>query len=145
MKFSLSSVIFPLALAHGAFSQSVRIGAPADQSSVQAGSSIVVEVDRPDTLTPSTEIALVIGVASCHNAPCLGPDLLGLGTVLYSGPFNPQFDTPADGKPPHQNFTVVIPESFQKGPAQLALFHIALVGASVEPLAQLRNITLNIL
>jgi len=173
MKFPVSSLIIPVALGALAFSQTIKIGAPADQTSVQADSSIVVEVDRPvsptfrfplnevtsksankishsdrgyihelmftftyllnsslqDSLTGSTEIALVIGLASCHNAPCLPPDEMGLGAVLYSGPYTPQIDDPR--KPPRQNFTVVVPDFIAKGPAQLSVFHIALVGVRI--------------
>jgi hypothetical protein len=53
-----------------------------------------------------------------------------MGTILFNGSFTPQFDTPADGLPPHQNFTVTVPAGIT-GKAQLNLAHFALVGVSV--------------
>ena len=63
-------------------------------------------------------------------------------------------------KPPHQNFTVLVPSSIEKGPAQLGVFHVSLVGVSFlfwgaffkcnqlyrqagpEPFSEVLNITL---
>ncbi|KAF4617366.1 hypothetical protein D9613_006157 [Agrocybe pediades] len=127
-----------------AFSQSIDIGAPTPQTSVQAGSSLVVEIDKPDSLTGSTDVSLIISIDSCQNAPCPTPVGQGMGTVLYNGPFNPQFDSTPTGKPPHQNFTLFIPATFPKGPAELIVFHKALVGVSQEPLTELKDVVLNI-
>ncbi|KAJ7023070.1 hypothetical protein C8F04DRAFT_970561 [Mycena alexandri] len=128
MKF-FSSLIFSTLLATTAFAQSAAIGAPADGSSVQAGSNITVEVDRPDTLTGSTEVAVVIGFLSCNGRPACPAASEVLGSILYNGPFNPQFVTGVS-RPPHQNFTVTIPSTFPSGPAQLAVSHFSLVGVS---------------
>ncbi|KAJ7062098.1 hypothetical protein C8F01DRAFT_1056982 [Mycena amicta] len=126
--------------------QSAQIGAPLPNTSVRAGSRIVVEVDRPDTLTGSIEIAVVIGCSSCVGrgaAGCPAPSDV-MGTILYNGPYDPQFQQGALGKPPHQNFTVTIPKTMPKGPAQLNLVHATLIGAGPFPFLETRNVTLTI-
>ncbi|KAF8157503.1 hypothetical protein BJ912DRAFT_866971, partial [Pholiota molesta] len=94
-----------------------------------------------DTLSGSTEVAVVLAIVSCHNTTCLPPDDI-LGSILYNGPYNPQFSSTAHSKPPHQNFTVTIPASIGKGRAQLAAFHVSLIGAGPEPFSETKNITL---
>ncbi|KAJ7062040.1 hypothetical protein C8F01DRAFT_122908 [Mycena amicta] len=148
MKF-LASFATCAALVGAAVAQGVLIGAPAPGSTVSAGSSIVVEIDRPDTLTPSIEVAIVIGFQSCINSNigfpdgvCPSPDD-SMGTILYNGPYDPQFqDDGTVNHFPHQNFTVTIPPSAPNGTAQLNVAHVALVGAVKFPLLQTRNITL---
>ncbi|KAF8170932.1 hypothetical protein BJ912DRAFT_996409 [Pholiota molesta] len=140
MKFVLS-VLASALFVGSALAQGIAIGFPADGTLVTAGSSITVEIDRPDTLTPSTDVALVLAIISCRNTTCLPPDDV-LGSILYNGPYNPQFSSTARTKPPHQNFTVTIPAAIENGNAQLAAFHVSLVGAGPYPLTQIRNITL---
>ncbi|KIM40879.1 hypothetical protein M413DRAFT_72371 [Hebeloma cylindrosporum] len=140
MKFALASLISSL-LIGTAVSQGIAIGFPKDGASVAAGSRITVEVDRPDTLTGSTEVAIAIGINSCHNMACI-PSGDVFGSILYNGPYNPQFQTGATFKPPHQNFTVLVPSSIAKGPAQLGVLHVSLVGAGPQPFTQVLNITL---
>ncbi|KDR82928.1 hypothetical protein GALMADRAFT_206658 [Galerina marginata CBS 339.88] len=146
MKFSFSTASLSLLLGSiSALSQSIRIGFPSDGASVHAGSKLTVEVDRPDTLTGSTEVAVVIALNSCHNTTCIPPKDI-LGSILYNGPYNPQFQSTAPpSKPPHQNFTVTIPSAIGKGRAQLAVFHVSLVGAGPEPITEIKNVTLNVL
>ncbi|KAJ6629323.1 hypothetical protein B0H10DRAFT_1776580 [Mycena sp. CBHHK59/15] len=127
-----------------AFAQRVAIGAPADGASVTAGSNITVEVDRPDTLSSSVEVAIVIGFNSCASRPCLPPSET-IGTLLYNGPYDPEFHTNVSfSKPPHQNFTVTIPASAPNGEAQLSVTHFSLIGASLGPFLEILNITLNV-
>ncbi|KAF8956514.1 hypothetical protein BDZ97DRAFT_1592478, partial [Flammula alnicola] len=127
-----------------ALTQRIAIGYPSDGTSVAAGSNVTVEIDRPDTLSGSTEVAVVIAVNSCHNTTCIPPNDI-LGSILYNGPYNPQFQPSAPAsKPPHQNFTVTIPPAVAKGRAQLAVFHVSLIGAGPEPFTETQNITLNI-
>ncbi|KAJ7598972.1 hypothetical protein C8J56DRAFT_769687 [Mycena floridula] len=123
--------------------QSVNIGFPADGAQVKAGQSLVVEVDRPDTISSSQEVAIVIGFSSCSSR-CL-PPLSSMGTVLYNGPYAPIFQpNQTVAKPPHQNFTVTIPTSATVGKAQLNLAHFLLLGASLGPFLETRNISLNV-
>lgn len=149
MKFALASLISSL-LIGSAVSQRIAIGFPKDGASVAAGSHITVEIDRPvssllhiirkpmtdytpphwqDTLTGSTEVAVAIGINSCHNTACI-PSSDVFGSILYNGPYNPQFQMGVSSKPPHQNFTVLVPSSIEKGPAQLGVFHVSLIGVS---------------
>ncbi|KAJ7449190.1 hypothetical protein FB451DRAFT_1053488 [Mycena latifolia] len=145
MKF-LSSVALSAMFATAAFAQNVAIGAPANGASVKAGSNITVEVDRPDTLTGSTEVAVVIGFFSCVPFPqgCPPPSEI-IGNVLYNGPYDPEFHTNVTpSKPPYQNFTVTIPASARTGPAQLSVTHLSLVGAGPFPFLESLNITVNV-
>ncbi|KAH0583176.1 hypothetical protein J132_05370 [Termitomyces sp. J132] len=126
--------------------QSINIGFPPDGTSVTPGSNLTVEIDRPDTLTGSIEVAVVIAVLSCSRFSfgCIPVDQ-GMGTVLYNGGYNPQFHSTAPiGKPPHQNFTVTIPSNIPAGKAQLGVAHITLIGALNAPTLETRNITLNV-
>ncbi|KAF7377915.1 hypothetical protein MSAN_00215300 [Mycena sanguinolenta] len=119
------------ALLATAFAQGADIGAPADGSTVRRGSKIIVEIDRPDTLTGSTEIAIVIGFLFCGQSltsQCPPPSEI-LGTILYNGNYTPEFHTGVM-KPPHQNFTVKVPSSASLGKAQLGVAHFSLVGVS---------------
>lgn len=155
MKFP-TPLIGPILLAAAAFAQSVDIGAPASGTTVKAGSNITVEVDRPvsrtnqilnktsyivhrphtvpqNTLTGSTEVAVVIGFLSCvgfSTGICPPPSEI-IGSILYNGPYDPQFHTNVTPtKPPYQNFTVTIPKTAEAGPAQLSVTHFSLVGVS---------------
>ncbi|TFK49566.1 hypothetical protein OE88DRAFT_1662087 [Heliocybe sulcata] len=138
--------VFVLAcLAASAMAQSIDIGAPANGSLVSSGTNIVVEVDRPDTLTGSQEVAIVIAIRSCFGGVCANPADV-LGSILYTGSFNPAFTSePGTGsKPPHQNISVAIPSTLQSGPATLSVTHLSLVGAGPFPLFEIKNVTLNV-
>ncbi|KAJ7434540.1 hypothetical protein B0H11DRAFT_2118394 [Mycena galericulata] len=102
-----------------------------------------------DTLTGSTELALVIGFLSCpgpessgSSSNCPSP-LDEIGTILYNGSYDPDFHNGGEGlKPPYQNFSVVIPRDAESGVAQLSATHFSLVGAGPFPFLQSRNVTL---
>ncbi|KII83237.1 hypothetical protein PLICRDRAFT_127414 [Plicaturopsis crispa FD-325 SS-3] len=141
MKFS-ALLALPL-LAASALAQSIEIGAPPAGTIAARGSTLTIEVDRPNSLTGSQEIALVIALEPCSTG-CRPPSS-ALGSILYSGAYNPEYSaTPADGKPPHQNFTVQIPSGTQLGTNLLTVTHFSLVGAGPYPLLEYRNITLAI-
>ncbi|KZT29628.1 hypothetical protein NEOLEDRAFT_1106062 [Neolentinus lepideus HHB14362 ss-1] len=139
------SVLALASLAASAMAQSIDIGAPTNGSTISVGTNITVEVDRPDTLTGSQEIAIVIAIRSCYGGVCIDP-ADALGSVLYTGPFDPQFTSEPGtaSKPPHQNFSVAIPGTLQTGLATLSVTHFSLVGASPFPLFEIRNITVNV-
>ncbi|KAF7304334.1 hypothetical protein HMN09_00835200 [Mycena chlorophos] len=143
--FSFSSLAFSALAVSSAYAQGIRIGAPVDGATVSAGSTLVVDIDRPNTLTPSTEIAIVIGLSSCASSTgCPAPED-SMGTALYNGPFDPQYqDDGASPNYPHQNFTVTIPANTEKGQAQLNVAHFALVGAVQYVLTQTRNVSLTV-
>ncbi|KAJ3855997.1 hypothetical protein EV368DRAFT_33429 [Lentinula lateritia] len=140
-------LIFPItlqvyaavALTHIALAQNVFIGHPANGSTISAGSNLTVRIDRPDTLSSSTEVALVMGMWPCNDLPCPGPSNI-IGTILYNGPYKPQFSL--NSLPPHENFTVSIPEGFVKGVTQFGVAHIALIGAGQAPFLETLNATL---
>ncbi|KAF9485771.1 hypothetical protein BDN70DRAFT_847172 [Pholiota conissans] len=87
MKFILPSIVSALFIG-SALAQTVAIGFPFDGASVKAGKNITVEIDRPDTLSGSTEVAVVLGLVSCPNSACPPPGEI-LGSILYNGPYNP--------------------------------------------------------
>ncbi|EPQ51133.1 hypothetical protein GLOTRDRAFT_123360 [Gloeophyllum trabeum ATCC 11539] len=132
-------------LVASALAQTIDIGAPASGTTVSPGSSLTVEVDRPNSLTGSEEIAIVIGLRPCYNNYCVDP-AEAMGTILYNGDFNPQYSTePGTGsKPPHQNFTVTVPSNIQSGPAILSVAHLSLVGAGPWPMFEVKNTSVTI-
>ncbi|KIK57586.1 hypothetical protein GYMLUDRAFT_172600 [Collybiopsis luxurians FD-317 M1] len=144
MKFApLTLFSTVLAVVSTSLAQNTVIGSPLQGASVSAGSNFTVRIDRPDTLSGSEEVAVVIGLWSCGNNPCPGPTNI-LGSILYNGPYKPQFSDPSDGLPPHENFTVAIPSGFTQGRAQLGVVHVALGGAGLAPFMQTMNSTVNI-
>ncbi|KAF5383928.1 hypothetical protein D9757_007404 [Collybiopsis confluens] len=143
MKFAPTTLLTLLTAVSTSFAQNVVIGAPAMGSSVTAGSNLTVRVDRPDTLSGSEEVAVVVGLWSCGDNACPGPSSV-LGTILYNGPFKPQFSEPSNGLPPHENFSVAIPATFTKGRAQFGVVHVALGGAGLAPFMQTLNTTVNV-
>ncbi|PSR94554.1 hypothetical protein EW026_g7804 [Hermanssonia centrifuga] len=136
------------ALVASAFAQGIDIGAPVEYSNITPGSNITVEVDRPDTLTGSTPVALVIAIESCTSYPdgqCASVDVTQrLQHILYTGSYDPVFDTPSDSKPPHQNFSVQIPSNLPQGQAAITASHFSLIGAGPFPNLQVVNVTVNV-
>ncbi|KAF7428750.1 hypothetical protein PC9H_007982 [Pleurotus ostreatus] len=144
MKFT-SCVVFLFSLLSVSLAQSIMIGFPKPSANITAGSNFTVEVDRPNSLTGSTEVGIAINIQPCAaRGECIPPEDL-LGFTLYAGSYNPQFHTNVSfGLPPHQNFTVALPSSFAKGTALLSVTHLSLVGAGPFPLFEIRNATVNI-
>ncbi|RDW56680.1 uncharacterized protein DSM5745_06170 [Aspergillus mulundensis] len=108
---------------------------------LKAGSDVIVQVTRPNSLTGSTELAVAIGLQSCPNSECIEADET-LGTVLYHGAFNPVYHEYY--LPPYENFTVSVPEGVSKGKAVVGVAHVALVGASNWPFLEVLNKTVTI-
>lgn len=79
------------------------------------------------TLTGSEEVALVIGAFRCTGS-CPGAAEV-LGSILYSGPYNPQLYN--DAYEPYQNFTVTIPSSYS-GLLQLGVARFYLLGVCIS-------------
>ncbi|KAF8989294.1 hypothetical protein BDQ17DRAFT_1177769, partial [Cyathus striatus] len=95
------------------------------------------------SLSSSSEIALVIALQSCPTTTCTAP-ADNLGTILYSGPYNPKYESPSGEKPPYQNFTVVVPMSMRTGRGQLGVVHFNLIGAGRAPFLEAKNVTVDI-
>ncbi|TFK49858.1 hypothetical protein OE88DRAFT_391832 [Heliocybe sulcata] len=126
--------------------QSIAIGYPEAGATISSSSNFTVEVDRPNSLTGSTEVSLVIALRACTTNSSAGSIVCAspteeMGTVLYHGGYDPQYsNTSGTGeKPPHQNFSVAVPDGFISGEdagpyALLSVGHVALVGAGNSPM-----------
>ncbi|KAF8260455.1 hypothetical protein EI94DRAFT_1748330 [Lactarius quietus] len=130
MKFASFLTLASLAVS-AAFAQTIKIGYPHHHTHIIPGKNLTVQVERPDTLTPSQDVAIPSDV---------------LGTTLYAGPYNPQFPTfQTPHNDPQQNFTVTVPSSFKAHHmAQLAVSHLTLVGAGPAPLFEIKHVTLKV-
>ncbi|KAJ7784969.1 hypothetical protein DFH07DRAFT_763586 [Mycena maculata] len=143
MKF-LACLTLGVALATAAVAQTISIQAPVDGTTVQAGSSITVEVIQHSSSSDLIQVALAIGLGIPNIAPAIG------GDILYNGPFNPQLQNtgiPTGQGPPTaflQNFTVTIPTSTPAGLMGLNVAHFDLVGADKTPSTETVNVTLNV-
>lgn len=137
----IKSVLSLALLAASALAQGAAIGYPPQGLSVSPGSSLAVQVERPNSLTGSEEVAVVIGIQSCPGTPCISPAGY-MGQILYNGPFNPQYHETYN--PPYENFTVQIPSSIASGTALLGVVHVTLVGAGLYPLLETLNRTITI-
>ncbi|KAJ7769221.1 hypothetical protein DFH07DRAFT_954460 [Mycena maculata] len=119
--------------------QSISIGAPATGSLVVSRSTTTVEVDKPESLTPSDDVAIVIAMLNCGSSSPCSPPSEQLGSVLFQGPYSAQIQTPP--KPPGENFTVTLPD-FGSTTVQLAVVHLILVEAGPHVVLDIANITL---
>ncbi|KAJ5645374.1 hypothetical protein N7507_011385 [Penicillium longicatenatum] len=132
--------LFSLAAFAGlALAQNAHIGLPKAGQTVAAGSDVIVQVQRPNSLTNSEEMAVAIGFASCGSGGCHPADEV-MGTVVYNGKFNPVYHETY--LPPYQNFTVTVPSSFKAGNAQVNVAHATLVGAGLYPDMETLNQTI---
>ena len=92
-----------------------------------------------NSLTGSTEVGIAIGLWPCGGpkgtSKCASTDVSQvLGNVVYTGSFNPEYDSKDPTKLPHQNFEVTVPSSFSSGQVSLGVAHLSLVGVSVPPM-----------
>ncbi|KAJ8090148.1 hypothetical protein PM082_018733 [Marasmius tenuissimus] len=142
MKFSTATAFLAL-FATSVTAQQAFIGSPVDGFQVSPGQSFTVRVDRPNFQSSAKEVAIVLGFKNCGSNGCLSPDN-GIGTELYSGSFNPQYDSPSGSTPPHQNYNVTIPEWVSKGPAMLSLVHYSLIGAGLMPWMESKSISVTV-
>ncbi|KZT19187.1 hypothetical protein NEOLEDRAFT_1142357 [Neolentinus lepideus HHB14362 ss-1] len=112
--------------------QSVAIGYPSAGSTISPSSNFTVEIDRPKSLTGSTEVSLIISLRPCAASD--GSICEEMVTVLYNGGYNLQYSDTGEEKPPHQNFSVAVPQGLEAGYALLSVGHVALVGAENSPM-----------
>ncbi|KAH9920441.1 uncharacterized protein B0H18DRAFT_957038 [Fomitopsis serialis] len=117
---SVKTLLVCGALALAAAAQNINIALPTALTSVNPGDNVTVQVEKPNSLTGSTEVGIAIGLKSCtgYTGGCDHSPHLVLGADLL-----------LDEWYPYQNFTVTIPESFQSGQAILSATHLVLVGA----------------
>ncbi|KAE8350551.1 hypothetical protein BDV28DRAFT_150835 [Aspergillus coremiiformis] len=116
--------------------QTVNLTVPAPGQQITAGQDLVVQIQRPTAATGSMEVAVVIGMASCAAEACWPPSS-SMGSILYSGPYDPEYRDPMQS--PFQNFTVKVPDNLAKGPAQVNVAHMTIIGASAAPFMETRN------
>ncbi|KAJ5938381.1 hypothetical protein N7466_001515 [Penicillium verhagenii] len=110
-----------------ALAQNAVIRLPTPNQTVASGRDIIVQMQRPDSLTGSTEMAVAIGLISCLHRVCQPASNI-MGTILYNGVIDPVYHEAY--LPPYQNFTVTVPFSFAVGQAQINVAHATLIGVS---------------
>ncbi|TBU23239.1 hypothetical protein BD311DRAFT_90906 [Dichomitus squalens] len=117
--------------------QGVKIVAPAANTTLTLGETFVIDVERPDSLTGSQEVAIAIGIQSCGQS-CDNINTAGdIGRPLYSGLYTPTIV--GNGRADlAQNFTVQLPDNIQTGAAVLAVAHFALI-IGTEPFLEVVN------
>ncbi|TCD68506.1 hypothetical protein EIP91_010562 [Steccherinum ochraceum] len=128
-----------------AAAQSITIAAPADGSTVTAGQTITVDVARANTLTPSQEVSVAIGLLNCGTS-CSGIDpTQRFGQVVFAGPYTPSLHSSGpDFIDFYQNYSVTIPQNFAGSQASLNVAHFSLIGAGPFPNLETKSITLNV-
>ncbi|KAF8838742.1 hypothetical protein BDN67DRAFT_991149 [Paxillus ammoniavirescens] len=122
-------------------SQNAVIGLPKQGQSVTPGTNLTVQVQRPNSLTGSEEVAVVIGFQSCPSGPCISPASY-MGQILYNGPFDPVYHETYN--PPYQNFSVQVPATASTGTALIGVAHITLIGAGLYPYMEVLNQTVSV-
>ncbi|KAF9227333.1 hypothetical protein BS17DRAFT_814222 [Gyrodon lividus] len=137
----LLKYVIPVALlASSALAQGITITSPSPGTTVTSGSNITVQVGTNIFIENLETIAIAIGLQSCPvNNGCSTADQ-GIGTILYTGLFNPSFGPEYYGL--YQNFEVTIPSSTPAGQANLAVADFYLVAASQLPEMAFANASL---
>lgn len=131
------------ALVASAFAQQATIFQPTADTSILPNAPMNVTVLQQGSNSEIHQVAIVIGLQPCiSTAGCSGND--GVGSVLYNGPFNPQYSSDAPGLGLHQNFTLQVPQYSYSGPALLGLVHLELIGAVAAPFYEVSNVTVNL-
>ncbi|KAJ8453895.1 hypothetical protein ONZ51_g13341 [Trametes cubensis] len=124
-----------------ALAQSVTILSPTINTTLSPGDNFVVDVDKPDSLSPSYDVSVAIGLQSCGAAPCAALASAGiLGNILYTGDYRPQLRP--NSSDVFQNYTVQVPSTMATGPALLTVARFYLLGAGASPVIQTVNTTL---
>ncbi|KAJ5500045.1 hypothetical protein N7453_009096 [Penicillium expansum] len=134
MKSFFSMVLFVAV----AIAQRAVIGLPTENQKINPGKEVIIQVQRPNSLSPSKEMGVAIGLSSCASSPCRDADEV-LGTILYNGPFNPVYHE--SNLAPYENFTVTVPASATLGKGQINVAHAALIGAGPSAFLESLNQT----
>ncbi|CDO72939.1 hypothetical protein BN946_scf185002.g124 [Trametes cinnabarina] len=129
-----------LSLTAVTLAQRVKIVSPTVNTTLSPGDSFVVDIDKADSLSPSYDVSVAIGLESCGTTPCATlASAQILGDVLFSGDFSPQLRP--NGSDVFQNYTVQVPPSMASGPAVLSVAHFYLLGAGATPSVDMFNTT----
>ncbi|KLO10778.1 hypothetical protein SCHPADRAFT_502804 [Schizopora paradoxa] len=139
----MKTVFAVLALAASAFAQSIAIFSPTPGQSIIAGNGGEVVVQKPGSLTGSTDIGVAVLIQHCTQNPCedVSQDL---GTIFYAGAFTPTVQRGVADNVPFQQFFASVPQNFPKGPAVLSVPHSVLIGAGPFFFNEIVNVTINI-
>ncbi|KAF5352836.1 hypothetical protein D9756_006103 [Leucocoprinus leucothites] len=144
MKLSSVFTWWPfITLATTASAQRAYIRSPASGVTVHKGQSVVLQLVRPNSIQGSREVGLALSFQTCANGACSDP-VNRLGTVLYTGPYDPQLhEIPGN---PYENFTLTIPDSefFQPGKAQLISTRLHLIGAGPSATLETNTVDVNL-
>ncbi|KAI0372890.1 hypothetical protein BV20DRAFT_938800 [Pilatotrama ljubarskyi] len=129
MKFAFAF----LALAGSALAQSITIFAPSANTTVTAGSNLVVDVEKKPGLSGPSDVSVVIGLQTCPS-DCETTAASGsIGAPLFKGNYDPQLTPGSGSSAGFQNYTVQIPATMPKGTAMLSVAHFFLGGAALVP------------
>ena len=139
-----------LALAASAVAQKVIIASPKENAKATAGGTLLVDISRPvrspsshsvsptsiqaishllllqASDTPSTDVAVIIGLQSCGADGNCDAVAANYARVLYHGPFTPKhIEGHSDVS---HNYTVRIPQNTAAGKALLQVAHFFYAG-----------------
>ncbi|THH08990.1 hypothetical protein EW145_g2346 [Phellinidium pouzarii] len=137
----LFTILAGLAIANVATAQGVSIVAPAENATLTPGYNVSVSVTRLDSSMPVTEIGIAIGLQHCTSTCAAAAS--ALGSIFYSGSYNPQYG-PGNPDAPTQDFSVTVPSGFQKGVALLTVAHASLVGDGPFFFTEIANVTVDV-
>ncbi|KAI0777816.1 hypothetical protein BD413DRAFT_610111 [Trametes elegans] len=145
----MKSVLALASLALSVLAQQATIVSPAANSTIAAGSEIVIEVHQDGAATDDVQVAILLGFRTCASASaggsCAGfdPAADGVGQIVFGGAFSPAYDPAAPRKGLHQDFTFVVPSGVS-GPSALSLAHLQAVGAVKIPEFNVNHIVVNV-
>ncbi|KAJ3571613.1 hypothetical protein NP233_g3639 [Leucocoprinus birnbaumii] len=129
MKFTSTLLWAPvLALVTSVSAQRSYIRSPTSGTSVSRGQNVVLQLVRPNSIQGSREVGLALSFQTCPDGTCPSP-VNQLGTVLYTGAYNPQLhEIPGN---PYENFTLTVPDFdfLPAGKAQFISNRLHLIGA----------------
>ncbi|KAG7088971.1 hypothetical protein E1B28_012917 [Marasmius oreades] len=133
MKISKSLLAIPF-LVTSVLGQASYIRVPSQGATLHQGQSSTLQIVRPNSLQGFREAGLAVGILHCGAGtdlnPCPSPGTR-MGTVLYTGIFDPQIrEIPGN---PYQNLTLTLPLPDVGGPpvgnALLQVSRMHLIGA----------------
>ncbi|KAH9846311.1 hypothetical protein C2E23DRAFT_872437 [Lenzites betulinus] len=133
-----------LSLMGATIAQSVAILSPPAGATLSPGDTFVVDIDKADSLSPSQDVSVAIGLAACESPESCDAVASGglLGDPLFTGDYSPQLRPNSTHL--FQNYTVQIPSTLPSGQFVLAVAHFYLLGAGATPTVEMVNSTVTI-